>query len=220
MVSTPVPTKLPRDPARRRNRPQWLLPAGLLFLALVPVLAGAMRITELASGATVTAENARFVDSPVPVVAHIAGSTLYLLLGALQFVPTLRRRRWHRFAGRVLVPAGLVSAFSGIWMAVAYDLPASNGPVLAVIRVALGAVMAAGLVIAVVAILRRNVQRHRAWMIRSYVIALGAGTQVFTFLPWTLALGQPGTAMTTVLMAAGWGINMVVAEIAIRRGRR
>ncbi|WP_159621921.1 DUF2306 domain-containing protein [Ruania rhizosphaerae] len=211
-LSAPV---RPHD--RRRS---WPVPAGLLFLALVPVIAGSMRINELASGATVTAENARFFDSPVPVVAHIVCSALYLVLGALQFIPSLRRRRWHRFAGRVLVPAGLVSALSGIWMAVGYDLPAVNGPALAVIRVGLGAMMATGLVVAVAAIRRRNVRVHRAWMIRSYAIGLGAGTQVFTLMPMMLDLGIPETTQYTILMAAGWGINMVVAEIAIRRGRR
>ncbi len=212
-----------RVPARSRPRSRrrsWPVPTGLLFLALVPVIAGSMRINELASGATVTAENARFFDSPVPVVAHIVCSALYLVLGALQFIPSLRRRRWHRFAGRVLVPAGLVSALSGIWMAVGYDLPAVNGPALAVIRVGLGVMMATGLVVAVAAIRRRNVRVHRAWMIRSYAIGLGAGTQVFTLMPMMLDLGIPETAQYTILMAAGWGINMVVAEIAIRRGRR
>ncbi|WP_246465216.1 DUF2306 domain-containing protein [Ruania alkalisoli] len=208
-------------PARSRSlRRSWPVPVGLILLAFVPVIAGSMRVAEIASGAAITAENARFFDSPVPVVAHIVCSALYLVLGALQFIPSLRRRRWHRFAGRVLVPAGLVSAFSGIWMAVAYDLPAVNGPALTVIRVGLGALMAAGLVIAVVAIGRRNVRVHRAWMIRSYAIGLGAGTQVFTLMPMMLDLGIPETAKYTILMAAGWGINMVVAELAIRRGPR
>ncbi|UFU05074.1 DUF2306 domain-containing protein [Ruania halotolerans] len=189
-------------------------------MALVPVLNGALRVSELASGATVTAANARFFDAPIPIVAHIVGSTLYLLLGAAQFVPSLRQQRWHRYAGRVLVPAGLISALSGIWMAITYEMPESNGTSLAAVRVIVGALMVAGLVIGLLAIRRRNVRVHRAWMIRAYAIALGAGTQVFTFLPWTLALGMPGTIMTTVLMTAGWAINMVIAEIVIRRSAR
>ena len=75
------------------TRRQWLVPVGLVLLSAVPVLAGAARVGELTGGAEVTADNARFLASPVPVLVHIVGATLYCLLGALQFVPALRRRR-------------------------------------------------------------------------------------------------------------------------------
>jgi hypothetical protein len=77
--------------------------------------------------------------------------------------------------------------------------------------------MAAGLVVAVVAIRRGDVPAHRAWMMRSYAIGMGAGTQVLTFLPWTIAFGAPSVGVHAVLMGAGWVINLVVAEIVIRR---
>jgi hypothetical protein len=57
-------------------------------------------------------------------------------------------------------------------------------------------------------------------MTRAYAIGLGAGTQVLTFVPYTLAFGAPGPVLHTVLMAAGWGINLLVAEIVIRRRAR
>ncbi|MDY0908037.1 DUF2306 domain-containing protein [Microbacterium sp. CFBP9034] len=210
------------DPSRARRacRPEWLAPAGLIALSLVPMAAGASRLTQLSTGGTVTAENARFFDSPVPVIAHIVGSTVFLLLGALQFAPSLRRRRWHRYSGRVIAPAGLVSAASGLWMAVAYDLPANSGPGLLAIRVVLASVMAGGIAYAVACIRRGDVRTHSAWMTRAYAIGLGAGTQVLTILPWVFLVGEPGQAAYTMLMAAGWAINLVVAEIVIRRRAR
>ncbi|KQM82630.1 DUF2306 domain-containing protein [Agromyces sp. Leaf222] len=201
---------------RRHHRPEWLAPAGLIALTLVPMAAGSSRLAQLGSGAEVTAENARFFDSPVPVIAHIIGSTVFLLLGALQFAPSLRRRRWHRLAGRVVAPAGLVSAASGLWMAVAYDLPANSGVALMVIRVVLAPAMAAAIIVAVLAIRRGDVATHSAWMTRAYAIGLGAGTQVLTILPWALVVGEPGEVAYTVLMALGWAINLVVAEVVIR----
>lgn len=198
----------------------WLAPAGLIALSLVPMAAGTMRLTQLGTGAAVTAENARFFDSPVPVIAHIVGSTLFLLLGALQFAPSLRRRSWHRLAGRVAAPAGIVSAASGVWMAVAYDLPATSGTVLMVIRIVLGTAMAGGIVFAVLAIRRGRVAAHSAWMTRAYAIGIGAGTQVFTLLPWTLLVGPPDEFVNTTLMALGWAINMAVAEVVILRRAR
>ncbi|MET4157132.1 DUF2306 domain-containing protein [Agromyces sp. PvR057] len=215
------PSRTSGDRRRRRPRPEWLAPAGLIALTLVPMAAGTSRLAQLGTGAAVTAENARFFDSPVPVVAHIIGSTVFLLLGALQFAPSLRRRRWHRLAGRVVAPAGLVSAASGLWMAVAYELPTNSGVALLVIRVVLAPAMAAAIVVAFLAIRRGDVAAHSAWMTRAYAIGLGAGTQVLTILPWALIMGEPGEVAYTVLMALGWAINLAVAELVIRgRARR
>ncbi|KQZ85863.1 hypothetical protein ASD56_06165 [Microbacterium sp. Root166] len=205
----------------RRQRPEWLVPAGLTALSLVPILAGALRVTSLAVGAEVTAENARFVTSPAPVIVHIAGSTVFLVLGALQFVPSLRRRHWHRIAGRIALPAGLLSALSALWMTLFYSMPAVNGPGLYVMRLVLATVMAGGLVVAFLAIRRGNVAVHSAWMTRAYAIGLGAGTQVLTFLPCALIVGTPPSqTVHTVLMGAGWAINLAVAEVVIRRRAR
>ncbi|SFR71518.1 Uncharacterized membrane protein [Agromyces sp. CF514] len=205
----------PAPPMRRR--PGWLAPSGLIALTLVPMAAGSSRLVQLGTGAEVTAENARFFDSPVPVIAHIIGSTVFLLLGALQFAPSLRRRRWHRLAGRVVAPAGLVSAASGLWMAVAYDLPANSGPALMLIRIVLAPAMAAAIVVAFLAIRRGDVRVHSAWMTRAYAIGLGAGTQVLTIMPWVLLVGEPDEFAYTALMALGWAINLAVAEVVIRR---
>ena len=206
--------------APARTRREWLAPAGLIALSLVPMVAGASRLTQLTTGAAVTADNARFFDSPVPVIAHIVGSSVFLLLGALQFAPSLRRRRWHRIAGRVLLPAGLASALSGMWMAVAYDLPANSGVALMLMRLVLGGAMAAGIVLAFVAIRRGDVATHSAWMTRSYAIGLGAGTQVLTLAPWAALVGPPDEVANTVLMGLGWAINLAVAEVVIRRRAR
>lgn len=195
----------------------WLAPGGLIALSIVPMAAGAMRLTQLSTGAAVTVENSRFFDAPVPVVAHIVGSTVFLLLGALQFAPSLRRRPWHRRVGRIVAPAGLVSAASGVWMAVTYDLPETNGAALMVMRIVLGAVMAGAIVYAFASIRRGRVAIHSAWMTRAYAIGLGAGTQVLTLMPWDILFGPPDELVNTVLMGLGWGINLAVAEVVIRR---
>ena len=63
----------------------WLVPSGLVALSLVPVAAGSARLAQLAGGAPATAANERFVSTPLPVVLHIVGATVFCLLGALQF---------------------------------------------------------------------------------------------------------------------------------------
>ncbi|MET8385690.1 DUF2306 domain-containing protein [Streptosporangium canum] len=195
------------------------MPAALIVLGAVPVIAGAVRLTELTSGAEVTPENARFFAVPLPVVLHIFGATLYGVLGAFQFAPGFRRRRpgWHRAAGRVLVPCGLVAALSGLWMTLLYPRPVGDGDLLAGFRLLFGSAMVLCIVLGFAAIRRRNVARHRAWMIRGYAIGLGAGTQALTHLFWFLIFGPPGEFPRALLVAAGWVINLAAAEWIIRR---
>ncbi|MBE1485509.1 DUF2306 domain-containing protein [Plantactinospora soyae] len=197
----------------------WLVPTLLIILTAVPVVAGAVRVAELTGGAEVTPENARFVAAPVPVLLHIVGATLFCVLGAFQFVPGLRRRKpgWHRIAGRVLVPAGLVAALSGLWMTLFYPQPPGDGELLTGFRLLFGSAMAVCIVLGFVAVRRRNFARHRGWMIRGYAIAQGAGTQALTHLPWMLVLGTPGETARALLVALGWVINLAVAEWIIRR---
>src|SRR5438309_683670 len=185
-ASIPALPNTSRAAPRRTNAAsQWLPPVGLIVLSLIPVLAGAVRLTELMGGLEITANNARFVGSPIPVTVYIVSVTLYSLLGALQFVPSLRRGRpnWHRIAGRILVPAGVLVAVSGLWMSVFYPRPPGDGESLVVVRLIVGSAMLASIVLAVFAIQRRDFSSHGAWMTRGYAIALGAGTQVFTMLP-------------------------------------
>ncbi|MFF3442234.1 DUF2306 domain-containing protein [Streptosporangium sp. NPDC002721] len=203
----------------RPGRPGWLLPAGLILLGAVPMIAGAARLTELTAGAEITPGNARFFAAPLPVVLHILSVSVYTILGAFQFAPRFRRRRpgWHRGAGRVLVICGIAAALSGLWMTLFYPRPEGDGDLLAAFRLVFGSAMLVAIVLAFAAIRRRDIARHRAWMIRGYAIGLGAGTQALTHLPWFLIFGTPGEFPRALLVAAGWVINLAVAEWFIRR---
>ena len=48
------------------------------------------------------------------------------------------------------------------------------------VRLLVGSAMAASIVLAFTAIRRRDIPTHRAWMIRAYALAAGAGTQAIT----------------------------------------
>jgi uncharacterized membrane protein len=217
MTETIAQTAASRPPQPRRG--EWLIPTGLLVLSAVPVIAGALRLTSLGTGGEITPDNARFFSLPLPVILHVVGATVYCVLGAFQFVPSLRRTRprWHRVGGRILIPMGLVAAASGLWMTAAYDLPAADGGQLPIIRWFFGLAMIAALILGFVMVRRRDFGAHRAWMIRAYAIGLGAGTQVFTTVPIVLATGPLDTTTKTIAMTAGWVINLAVAEWIIRR---
>jgi uncharacterized membrane protein len=202
------------------NKRQWPVPAGLIALTVVPVIGGAVRLTDLAGRPEITEANARFHAAPLPIVLHIVAAVLFGVVGAFQFVPKLRRRRsgWHRRAGRVLAPAGLVVALSGLWMTVFYANPPGDGALLAAFRLVFGSAMAVSMVLGFAAIRRRDFAAHRAWMTRGYAIGLGAGTQALIHLPWILVAGQPSGLSRALLLGAGWVINVAVAEWLIRRG--
>lgn len=206
------------------TRKDWLIPAGLILLSIVPAIGGASRVSQLAGGAEITPENARFFAAPIPILIHIGAALVYSFFGALQFSPGFRRRnrRWHRGAGRVLIPVGFVVALSGLWMTLFYPWPAMDGVVVYVERLVFGSAMLLSLGFAVDAIRRRNFAKHGDWMTRAYAIGLGAGTQVLTHLPWFILVGgMPSQTPRAVMMGAGWVINVIVAEwiIASRKPR-
>ncbi|WP_207671240.1 DUF2306 domain-containing protein [Paenibacillus cymbidii] len=165
-----------------------------------------------------TPANARFFETPLPVVLHILSACVYAILGAFQFAPGFRRRMpdWHRAAGRILVISGLMVGLTGLWMSLFYSIPYS-GKLLFSLRLLFGSGMVVSILLGFSAILRGDVARHRAWMIRGYAIGLGAGTQVLTEMAGTLVFGPPDELSKALFMGAGWVINLAVAERAIRR---
>jgi uncharacterized membrane protein len=185
------------------TKSDWLIPAGLIALAFIPVAAGMARLVALAGGTEVTPDNARFFASPTPVVLHIIAVTIYCVLGAFQFSPGIRRNhpRWHRFAGRVLVPTGLVAALSGIWMAMTYAIVPADDALLHTFRLLAGSGMAASLVLGYAAIRRGEVERHQGWMRRAYALGQGAGTQALAQILPILLFGALDD-MTKVLHGA------------------
>jgi uncharacterized membrane protein len=197
------------------------VPTLLIAVSIVPVAAGAMLIAQLTGGAQITAANARFFASPVPVVIHIPAASLLLLLGPFQFIPGLRRRRpgLHRAAGWLLVPCGIATGLAGLWMAVYYPLATGDVTALRFVRLAFGSALVASFVIGLVAIRRRDIAAHRAWMIRGYAIGQGAGTQFVTGLFWLAANGgRPEEGVPkAVLLGASWMFNILLAEWLIRR---
>jgi len=163
----------------------------------------------------------RFVGLPVALVVHIVGAAVFALAGAFQFVPRIRRRHrtWHRRARRVVALAGLAVAVSALWLTLAYAAQPGTGDILYALRLVFASAMIAFLALGVTAIRRRDVASHRAWMIRAYALGLGAGTQVFTE-GFGGALFGTGEIRGDLAKAAGWVINLAVAEWAIRRPAR
>lgn len=205
---------------RSEKRIDWKIPVLLLILSVVPVLAGIVRLAGLGAGGPVNADNARFFAAPLPIILHLLSAILFCVLGAFQFPSELRRRSpgWHRIAGRLLMPCGLLAGLTGVWMTVSYPIDSrQQGALLFSSRILFGSAMILSLVFSLVAILRRDITVHRAWMVRAYAIGQGAGTQVLVFMPWMLISGAPSGLLRDILMSIAWVINLALAEWIIRR---
>ena len=202
-----------------RGGSNWRVPVALVALVIIPLIAGSLRLLEIAGGPQVLPTNPRIDASPVPLVLHVVAAAVYAVVGAFQFPARIRRahRAWHRRAGRVLVGAGLVVAGSGLWMTLFYP-GAPGGDLLWTARLVAGSAIGISIALGFTAIRRRDIAAHRAWMIRAYALAVAAGTQVFT---QGISEGLFGTTdlSTAVGVSSGWVINAAVAEWIIRRPR-
>jgi len=204
--------------ARKADSARWLV-AALLLLSAIPLTAGAFRLSELAGGAAITPANARFFAMPWPVALHILSAGVFAILGPFQFATGFRRRRpgWHRVVGRLVVASGLLVGLSALWMTLFYARAPGTGDLLYAVRLLFGSAMVGAIIVGFAAIRRRDVQGHRAWMMRGYAIGLGAGTQALTQGVGAVILGAPTELSGALLMGAGWVINLAVAEWAIRK---
>lgn len=212
------PSGLPGLPSRQPSRRSWPVPVALLILSAVPLLAGGLRLIQLAGGPVLIPADERFSDFPLPLMVHLIGASVYAILGALQFVPRFRRSHpgWHRGAGRVLAAVGWLVAGSALWMTLFYSPKPGTGALLYVLRLVFSIAMAACLVLAVSTVRRGDIAGHRAWMIRAYAIGIAAGTQAVTGGLRSALLG-PGVLRGDLAKAAAWAINLAVAEWLIRR---
>jgi len=210
-----------RSPKPAGSSRSWPVPAALVALSVIPLIAGTLRLVQLAGGPQLRPADERIAALPQLVVVHIVGAAAYALVGALQFVPRFRRRHltWHRRAGRVLAVAGLLVAGSALAMTLLYAEKPGTGDLLYVLRLVFGSAMVASLVLGFTAIRRRDIAAHRAWMIRAYAIALAAGTQAFTEGIGGALFGT-GELRGDLAKGAAWVINLAVAEWVIRRPAR
>ena len=200
------------------NKSEWSILIGLLLLSFVPSVGGTFRLVELVTSSEFLPENPRIKSVPLPAMFHIVSSALYCIPGAFHFLPSIRRKypKWHRLGGRLLVGAGIVSATSGLWMTHYYSFPDYlQGNLLYAVRVLVALAMTAFILLGVLAVLKKRIAQHQAWMIRAYALGQGAGTQVLISIPWSLTIGEPNGLSRDILMTTAWMINIFVAEWVI-----
>jgi uncharacterized membrane protein len=177
------------QPGIRLRRALW---SAVIFLALigtavavrrmvklVPVVAGGYHpsaATSNPAAAQFAALDDLFARYPILTLVHIAPGLLFMTLGPLQFSSTIRARhlRWHRLSGRIFVICSLVIGVSALVMS--FGMPAIGGINQAAATTLFATFFLFALCKAFWHIRRREVARHREWMIRAFSVGLAVAT--------------------------------------------
>lgn len=148
---------------------------------------------------------------------HAAGAATALLIGPVQFLPSIRNRfrRLHRGIGKTYVASCLVGGASGLILA----LGASTGPISTAGFGILAILWIVTTSLAWRHAMRRNFVEHRAWMIRSFALTFAAVT-LRLYLPLLLSLPisfEDGYRAVSFLC---WVPNLAIAELYVRRRKK
>lgn len=166
----------------------------------------------------VAAVTARFNTYPGATLLHILPGIVVLTLGPLQFVTGLRTRYpvLHRWTGRLLLTAAIPVGLSGLFFGV---LVPYAGLSEAAPSAVFGLVFLFAAVQAFRAIRRRDLSRHREWVLRLFALAMGVGTIR------VVGLGLVAVGVIDVERVVGWSFwigwvtTLGAAELWIRATR-
>jgi uncharacterized membrane protein len=140
---------------------------------------------------------------------HAGGGLVALLVGAWQFFPKLRGKylSLHRLIGRVYVVAILIGGISGLFIALR-----AFGGIIAQLGFSLLAVCwLVTTTMAFLTIRRKEVQKHREWMIRSYALTFAAAT-LRVWLPLLQVVGLSFVSSYRIVAWLAWVPNLLLVE--------
>jgi uncharacterized membrane protein len=165
--------------SKRATRLLW---SAVIFLIVIGVAAVTRRTLVLiwpgefggqASPAAVL--DAGFARHVMLTLIHILPGGLFLTLASLQFVPSIRQKHlpFHRWMGRLLLVCGLIIGMSALVMSYTMNI---GGPNETAATTLFAIVFLICLIKGYRHIRRKEVERHREWMIRAYGVGLGVAT--------------------------------------------
>lgn len=191
----------------------WLIPAFLLMLGALNILFGALQLNMIQQGPPDVPDeftSMHYFETPLPIVLHIVTGIIFNLLSPFQFAPAIWRHwpAWHRWSGRLLIVCGLLMALTGLWMNQFF--PAFGGflKYSGVVANSVGLIVSLG--IAFRAILNRNIQHHRAWMMSAVAFGLAPATQRLFILPIFFLYGEVSEHMIGLIIWLGLLLNLSV----------
>lgn len=194
-----------------------VVPAVLYFGTFLTTLLALVQVVQIPLGA-LPEDSQRLTAAPVWHFLHVLGGATFGILGPLQFGRVLMRRygRLHRALGRVFVAAGAMISLSSLGLL--WRFPDTYSVAMSSGRLLFGIALGVALGLAMLAIRKRDIARHRNWMIRAYAIGMGATAVTMVFFPIYAITGEPPTGLAADIAFLGaWTACVVVAEIVVRR---
>jgi len=204
---------------------RWIVPVLLLILGAVAVASGVMRLSAMTDAMTngVIPEGSEgldhYIESPIISILHLIPGILFMLLGPLQFIPDIRQRwpKLHRWSGRIVVFSGILIGMSALSMALVFPVIVNHFSTVA--NITFGLALVGALLIALRAILKRDINRHRAWMMRAYAIAITPAVMRVLFGGLFVSFGEGFMDYLPILIWVTFLFNIAIAEFILRRQR-
>lgn len=152
------------------------------------------------------------------LLPHVAGGATAISVGLIQLWLGLTGRtgKAHKALGRIYVIAIAVGVPAGLYMAL--TIPGHLDYKMGLFGLDLAWALTTAM--AVLAITRRDIVQHRAWMMRSYTVTFGFATYRITY--WWLAphIAMPvddvADQLAVVLAWACWAVPLLFMEVAIQ----
>jgi uncharacterized membrane protein len=153
----------------------WLVTLILVVIGVAAVVRRTMDLFVLSTAPPNFPEEAGFARRPFLTLAHIIPGLIFIALGPLQFVRTMRIRRpgLHRWAGRMVLVSGLIISCTALVMSPQMAIGGANETAATIFFAIL---FLFSLVKAFLAIRQGKAALHREWMIRMLAIGLAVAT--------------------------------------------
>jgi len=215
------------NPNRGLVRILW---SAVMFLASIGLAVATRRtIVLMKPGTMSSAKNpavqldAHFANHATLTLAHVLPAMLFMVLGPLQFVRSLRAKypQVHRWSGRIFLTASTVVGVTGLTMAFGKTIGGVDEKAAITL---FGTFFLIALAKALWHALRREFAQHREWMIRGYAIGLAVATIrpiMGTFFAAALLRGhapEPKEFFGTAFWI-GFTLQTIAAEIWINYTR-
>ena len=162
-----------------------------------------------------------FAEHRLLTLLHVVPGGLFFVLIPLQFSSRVRARypKLHRYSGRILLTGITVSLIPGLFFGIVMPF---GGRLEAMLIALLGIFLLYAMAMAVMAIRRGEVARHREWMIRMFANALAISTVRLVGGPIEFVLtpyGVPPSERFVLAIWVAWLLTLAGAECWIRYTR-
>lgn len=158
----------------------------------------------------------RYWDYKWPLIGHISGGLLALIIGPFQFYKAFRNKFMtaHRWLGRVYLTVILIGTISSTYLAWTSAYRVNFSWAFGLQSLAFAWITTA--IMAYVSVMRGRILQHKEWMVRSYVV-----TFAFVTFRWLNELSTVKALMPEfaergpTIIWLSWTIPLLITEIVL-----